>query len=66
MGAGVGGGDESDAECVNGGRVMCVCCSQRLGESTLKGTDEWVGTSSLLFIMVGGLTGIHHNHSSTL
>lgn len=67
MEAGVGIEDESGAESVNEVRVMGMCCSRHSGnQHSLRGKDEWVGTSSLLFVMVGGLTGIYHNHSTTL
>lgn len=63
----VGGEDISGAESVNGVSVMGMCFSSHSGnQGTLSRKDEWVGTSSLLFIMVGELTGTHHNHSTTL
>ena len=59
--------DKSGAAGVNEVRVMGMCRSLHSGDQqSLRGKDEWVGTSSLLFIMVGGRTGIHHNHSTTL
>ena len=64
-----GGGikDKSGADGVNEVRVMGMCCSLHSGDQqSLRGKDEWVGTSSLLFRMVGGRTGIHHYHSTTL
>lgn len=67
MEAGVGGTDKSDVESVNEVRAMGICRSWDLGNRhSLRGKDEGVGTSSSLFIMVGVLTGSHHNHSSTL
>ncbi len=67
MDAGVGRDDKSGAESLNEVRVMGMCCSRHSGnQHSLRGKDEWVGTSSLLFVMVGGLTGIYHNHSTTL
>lgn len=67
MEAGVGREDESVAESVNEVRVMGMRFSRHLGnQHSLRGKDEWVGISSLLLIMVGGLTGVHHNHSTTL
>lgn len=64
---GLEGKDKSGADGVYEVRVMGMCCSLHSGDQqSLRGKDEWVGTSSLLFIMVGGRTGIHHNHSTTL
>ena len=63
----VGREDESGDESVNEVRVMGMCFSQHSGnQRSFRGKDEWVGTSSLQFIMVGGLTRMHHNRSTTL
>lgn len=67
MEAWVGREDKSGADGANEIRVMGMCFSRHSGnQGTLRRKDEWVGTSSLLFIMVGELTGTHHNHSTTL
>lgn len=63
MEAGVGREDESGAESVNEVRVMGMHFSRHSGnQHSLRGKDEWVGTSSLLFIMVEGLTSQSLNH----